>query len=208
MNRDLFVTGTDTGVGKTLLSAVLVAGLNRKYWKPIQTGASEGTDRQTVMKWAGIPASSTYPEAYVFNPPVSPHLAAEQIGMKIDLQAIRRPEDSDPMVIEGVGGVFVPINDAAFMLDLIRQLQSDVVVAARTTLGTINHTLLTISALRHAGLGLRGVVMVGKENADNRRSIERYANVPVTGVIPWLDAIDRAALSSVFNRYFDKSAFQ
>jgi dethiobiotin synthase len=208
MNRDVFVTGTDTGVGKTLLSAVLVAGLNRRYWKPIQTGASEGTDRQTVMKWAGVPVERTYPEAFVFDPPVSPHLAAEQIGMNIDVQSIRRPEDSDPIVIEGAGGVFVPINDRAFMLDLIGHLQSDAVIAARTTLGTINHTLLTIAALRHAGLRLRGVVMVGKENADNRRSIERYGNVPVTGMIPWLDTINRAVLCSVFNQHFDKSAFE
>src|SRR5213593_982063 len=103
MSKDLFVTGTDTGVGKTLLSALLVAALNRKYWKPIQTGAREGTDRQTVMKWAGVPADRTFPEAVVFDAPVSPHLAAEQQGSPIDLLAIRRPDDPDAIVIEGAG---------------------------------------------------------------------------------------------------------
>ncbi len=207
MIKDLFVTGTDTGVGKTLLSALLVAALNRKYWKPIQTGASEGTDRQAVMKWAGVSADRTFPEAVVFDPPVSPHLAAEQQGSRIDLMAIRRPAEPDPIVIEGAGGVYVPINDDVFMLDLMGHLNAPVVVAARTALGTINHTLLTISALRSAGLELRGVVMVGKENADNRRAVEHYGEVPVIGFIPWLDSIERVGLCRVFQQHFDRTAF-
>ena len=207
MSRDVFVTGTDTGVGKTLLSALLVAALNRKYWKPIQTGASEGTDRQAVMKWAGVSADRTFPEAVVFDPPVSPHLAAEQQGSRIDLMAIRRPAEPDPIVIEGAGGVYVPINDDVFMLDLMGHLNAPVVVAARTALGTINHTLLTISAIRSAGLELRGVVMVGKENADNRRAVEHYGEVPVIGFIPWLDTIERAGLCRVFEQHFDRTAF-
>ena len=207
MSRDVFVTGTDTGVGKTLLSALLVAALNRKYWKPIQTGASEGTDRQAVMKWAGVSADRTFPEAVVFDPPVSPHLAAEQQGSRIDLMAIRRPAEPDPIVIEGAGGVYVPINDDVFMLDLMGHLNAPVVVAARTALGTINHTLLTISAIRSAGLELRGVVMVGKENPDNRRAVEHYGEVPVIGFIPWLDSIERAGLCRVFAQHFDRTAF-
>ena len=207
MNRDLFVTGTDTCVGKTLLSAVLVAALNRKYWKPIQTGAYEGTDRETIMMWTNVPEERIHPEAFVFDAPLSPHLAAAQQGRKIDLQLIRRPLDSGPIIIEGAGGVFVPVNDDAFMLDLMKQLQAPIVVATRTTLGTINHTLLTVSAIREAGLDLRGVVMVGNENPDNRRSVERYGNVPVIGSIPWLDLIDRATLCDVFERHFDKTAF-
>jgi len=207
MSTDVFVTGTDTGVGKTLLSALLVAALNRKYWKPIQTGASEGTDRQAVMKWAGVSADRTFPEAVVFDPPVSPHLAAEQQGSRIDLMAIRRPAEPDPIVIEGAGGVYVPINDDVFMLDLMGHLNAPVVVAARTALGTINHTLLTISAIRSAGLELRGVVMVGKENADNRRAVEHYGEVPVIGFIPWLDSIERAGLCRVFEQHFDRTAF-
>ncbi|HYR83451.1 MAG TPA: dethiobiotin synthase [Terriglobia bacterium] len=207
MRQDLFVTGTDTGVGKTLLSALLVAALNRKYWKPIQTGASEGTDTQNVMKWAGVSADRTLPEAVVFDPPVSPHLAAEQQGSRIDLLAIRRPADPHPIVIEGAGGVYVPINDDVFMLDLMGHLNAPVVVAARTALGTINHTLLTISAIRSAGLELRGVVMVGKENRDNRRAVEHYGEVPVIGSIPWLDSIERTTLCRVFEQHFDRTAF-
>ncbi len=207
MNQDLFVTGTDTGVGKTLLSALLVAALSRKYWKPIQTGAGEGTDRQSVMRWAAVRAGDAYPETYLFDPPVSPHLAAMQQGIVIDLQRIRRPASMHPIVIEGAGGVFVPINESAFMLDLMRQLGAPVIVASRTALGTINHTLLTVAAIRQAKLTLCGVVMIGREDKENRLAIERYGDVPVIGWIPWLDKIDRDILQSVFEHRFDKNAF-
>jgi dethiobiotin synthetase len=207
VTRDLFITGTDTGVGKTVLSALLVASLKRRYWKPIQTGASEGTDRMAVMNFAGVPIEHTYPEAFLFHPAVSPHLAAQLDGIRIDLELIHRPAGSDPIVIEGAGGVLVPINNDALMIDLIRHVQAPVIIAARTTLGTINHTLLTIEAARNANLPLIGVVMIGKQNSDNREAIERYGNVPVVGEIPWMDSIDRATLSRVFQEHFDKTVF-
>src|SRR5262245_33346671 len=122
MTEDVFVTGTDTGVGKTVLAALLVASLNRRYWKPIQTGASEGTDSAAVMKWAEVASESTHAEAFLFDSAVSPHLAAEQQGKRIDLGSIRRPKDSNPIVIEGAGGVLVPINEKELMIDLIRRL--------------------------------------------------------------------------------------
>jgi dethiobiotin synthase len=208
VSRTFFVTGTDTGVGKTLLSALLVAALRARYWKPLQTGANEGTDRETVMKWADVSVERTYPESYVFGPPVSPHLAAEQQGIRIDLQNIRLPVSPDPIIVEGAGGVFVPINEEALMSDLIRHVGAPALVAARTSLGTINHTLLTLSALRSAKLEVAGVVMIGHENIDNRRAVERYGNVPVVGSIPWLDDINRGTLRSVFERYFDPIVFQ
>jgi dethiobiotin synthetase len=207
MERDFFITGTDTGVGKTVLSALLVAALGRQYWKPIQTGAREGTDREAVMKWAAIDRGQTFPESYMFDPPVSPHLAAEQQGTAIELEQIQRPVSKWPLIIEGAGGVLVPINNQALMLDLMRRLDAPVVVAARTTLGTINHTLLTVMAIRKAQLRLHGVVMIGKENVENRRAVERYGNVEVVGSIPWLDTIDRNTLVSVFQRHFNHSVF-
>ena len=207
MTKDLFVTGTDTGVGKTLLSAVLVAALRRKYWKPIQTGACDGTDRQAVMNWAGVHAERTHAEVFIFEQAVSPHLAAEQEHRQIRLETILRPVDPEPIVIEGAGGVFVPINDHEFMLDLMRRFRAPVIVAARTVLGTINHTLLTVFAIRNAGLEVRGVVMVGQENADNRRAIERYGGVRIIGSLPWLDAINPPNLCRVFEERFEKSAF-
>jgi dethiobiotin synthetase len=208
MNQDLFVTGTDTGVGKTLLSALLVAALQRKYWKPIQTGACEGTDRQIVMKLAEVQETEANPEAYIFEPPVSPHLAAEKQGIEIDFNRIRRPASSSRLIIEGAGGLLVPINSKQLMVDLIKHLEAPAVIATRTTLGTINHTLLTIAAARHAALDIRGVVMIGHDNAENRKAIERYGNVSVIGAIPWLDRIDRPMLVSIFNQHFETRAFE
>jgi len=208
VTQDLFVTGTDTNVGKTLLSALLVAALGRNYWKPIQTGACEGTDREAVMKWAQVGTDRVCAESYIFESPVSPHLAANQQGITIDMQNVRRPVSSGPLIIEGAGGVLVPINDKAFMLDLMRHVGAPVIVAARTALGTINHTLLTVSVLRDAGLVLHGVVMIGKEDRENRRAVEHYGNVQVIGHIPWVERINHAALCAVFNRSFDAGAFK
>jgi dethiobiotin synthetase len=204
VSSDFFITGTDTNVGKTLLSALLVAALNRNYWKPIQTGACDGTDSQTVIKLAQVSPERTYRESYVFDAPVSPHLAAKEQGVTIDLEKIQRPASEAPIVIEGAGGVFVPINDQAFMLDLMRHVGAPVILAARTTLGTINHTLLSVFAIRQAKLRLRGVVMIGKENMENRLTIEHYGNVPVIGSIPWLDTIDRRTLVLTYDQRFDK----
>jgi dethiobiotin synthetase len=209
MGMDLFVTGTDTGVGKTLVSALLCAALDGVYWKPIQTGASEDSDRSTVMRLAELDAARTIPERYVFGPPVSPHLAAEWAGEKIDVSAIRRPEGTlrGPLIVEGAGGVMVPVNGREFMLDLMRGLGLPVVVVARSALGTINHSLLTLGALERAGLKVKGVVVVGTSNRDNERAIERYGCVSVLGRVPLLEIINRAALLEVFNREFDRDKF-
>ncbi len=208
--NDLFVTGTDTEVGKTILSAMLTAALDAAYWKPLQTGREGGnqpTDRETVMRAAGIDASRAPAESHVFDPPVSPHLAARWAGVTIDLAAITRPETDRRLVIEGAGGALVPINDADSMIDLMRRFGAPVVIATRTTLGTINHTLLTVEAVRRAGLTLAGVVMIGSENRDNRAAIEHYGKVAVVGWIPPLPRIDRTALLDVFENHFDRTVF-
>jgi dethiobiotin synthetase len=208
VKESLFVTGTDTNVGKTLLSALLVAALDAIYWKPIQTGATEGTDRQTVIKLAEIPEAQTIPESYCFDPPVSPHLAAESSGVKIDLARIRVPVKVDkPVIVEGAGGILVPINDSESMLDLARHLGFPILIAARAALGTINHTLLTVRALRCAKMSVKGVVMIGSRNKDNERSVEHFGAAPVVGWIPWLDKIGRQTLLQVFRSNFDPKYF-
>jgi dethiobiotin synthetase len=208
VKESLFVTGTDTSVGKTLLSALLVAGLDAIYWKPIQTGATERTDRQTVIMIAEIPEAQTIPESYCFGPPVSPHLAAEASGVTIDLARIRVPAKFDkPVIAEGAGGILVPINDSELMIDLARHLGFPILIAARSALGTINHTLLTVRALRCAKMCIKGVVMIGSRNKDNERSVEQFGAVPVVGWIPWLDKIDREALLRVFRSSFDLKYF-
>ncbi len=206
--QNLFVTGTDTNVGKTVLSALLTAALNGTYWKPIQTGSSEGTDRQQVMRWADIPESQTVAECYCFEPPVSPHLAAEWAGVRIDLGKIELPREisKPPLIIEGAGGLMVPINESELMVDLILKLGAPVVVASRTALGTINHTVLTVRALRSAGAAVKGVVMIGPENKDNERAVEKYGGAPVIGRIPPLHCICYKNLVEVFRREFDAEA--
>lgn len=209
MRESLFVTGTDTNVGKTVLSALLVSALDAVYWKPIQTGAAEDRDRETVIKLAAIPEAQTLQECYCFDPPVSPHLAAEASGVHIDITCIQPPNGlSRPLIAEGAGGILVPINDSELMLDLSRRLGFPVIIAARSALGTINHTLLTVRALRCAKVPIKGVVMIGPRNRDNERSVERFGDVSIVGWIPWLNKIDRRALLQVFRDNFDPQYFR
>jgi dethiobiotin synthetase len=210
MPERFFVTGTDTNVGKTVVSALLCAALNAFYWKPIQTGTIDDWDRVTVMKLALLPKERTIPEAYDFAPPVSPHLAAQKAGVRIDLRKIRMPiiDAQENLIAEGAGGALVPINNKELMTDLMRHLKLPVILVARTALGTINHTLLSLAALRGARLKVHGVVMVGKPNLENRRAIEHYGDAQVLGVVPPLKQLNRAALLHVFARNFDRKAFR
>ena len=204
-----FVTGTDTNVGKTVLSALLVAALDAIYWKPVQTGAIEGTDRESVRSWAGASGERLPPERYCFDPPVSPHLAAREAGVRIRLEDFEFPvaPAGRKWIVEGAGGAMAPLNERELMRDLMRHIGFPVIVAARTTLGTINHTLLTLPALREARLAICGVVLLGDENIENRRAIEHYGNIAVIGRIPMLRKIHRAALLDVYKNHFDPNAF-
>ena len=208
MSSRFFITGTDTGIGKTVASALLCAALEAIYWKPIQTGARNGTDTQTVRHLAELASHQTLPEVYRFAPPVSPHLAAQRAGVRIDLQRIRLPRRplSTNLVVEGAGGVLVPINSTELMVDLMKRLSLPVLLVSRTALGTINHTLLSLAALRRAKLSIRGVILVGRRNTDNRKAIEHYGDVQVVGWIPILRVLGRQALLRVFNAEFDAKA--
>lgn len=204
-----FITGTDTNVGKTTVAALLCAALDAIYWKPIQTGTRDGSDRATVIRLAGIPRRRALPEAYRFSPPVSPHLAAQRAHVRIELRKIRLPQvpPHENFIAEGAGGALVPVNSTQLMTDLMHQLSLPVLLVSRTALGTINHTLLSIAALRASRLDLRGIIMVGKPNRDNRRAIEHYGGVEVVGTVPFLAKINRATLLQVFRRNFDRKVF-
>jgi len=186
MRRHFFITGTDTGVGKTTLSALLCAALDAVYWKPIQTGTLEGSDRGTVMRLAGIGTDRTLDETYKFVPPVSPDLAARWAGVEIDLAKITLPAHiaNDSLVVEGVGGVLVPINHKQFVLDMMVKFKLPIILAARSGLGTVNHTLLSLAALHAAELQVHGVVLIGDQNRENRETIERFGHVRVIGELP------------------------
>jgi dethiobiotin synthase len=181
--RGLFVTGTDTGVGKTVLSAALLLRYpNACYWKPIQTGPDD--DTAEVRRLSG---GRVLDEGIRLPDPVSPHLAARRAGMTIALP--RRDSDGAVYIVEGAGGVLVPVNDTQTMADLMVLLGLPVIVAARTTLGTINHTLLTLEALRARSLKIAGVVMIGDTNPDNRAAIEQYGCVTVLAEMPRFDPL-------------------
>lgn len=209
MSQCYFVAGTDIEVGKTVLSALLCAALDAIYWKPIQTGTLEGTDRQAVMRLTGVGEDRILREVYSFVPPVSPHLAARWAGVQINLDQVRIPPgiERESLIIEGPGGVLEPLNDQQFVLDLMARLKLPAILAARSSLGTINHTLLSLAALHSADVPVKGVVLIGDSNKDNRETLERYGRAPVIGEIPRLPVLNRAALIQVFESHFDRRAF-
>ncbi len=186
----VFVTGTDTDVGKTVVAACLAAAWSANYWKPVQTGlSSDRGDSATVTDLAGLPADRVFPPAYTFQAPLSPHAAAAAERASISLAAIRPPATSRLIVVEGAGGVLVPLNDTDLMVDLIRALGLPAILVARTTLGTINHTLLSLEALRHRGIEVAGVVLNGLENAGNREAIARYGRVRIVAELPRVERL-------------------
>ena len=196
----LFVTGTDTGVGKTVVSAWLARHWQADYWKPIQSGLETASDSEWVRRWSG---QTCHPEAYRLRTPVSPHLAARLDGRRIELEALVLPP-APRLIVEGAGGVMVPLNEDELMLDLMRRLRLPVMLVARAALGTINHTLLSVRVLREAGLEVLGVVLNGPQDdgeeaavrvADTRETIERFARVRVLDHLqPWL-RVDAQALT-------------
>jgi dethiobiotin synthetase len=200
--RGLFITGTDTGVGKTVAAAALLhryrGRLPLRYWKPIQTGIEQDDDTADVLRLAACGQDELLTAGVRLERPVSPHLAARLSGRPIDIDAlvalVRTEPDSSRWIVEGAGGPLVPITDAANMADLMTYLGLPVVIVARTALGTINHTLLTLEALRRRGIQTAGVIMVGVPNADNREAIERYGHVSVLGEMPRIEPLTSESL--------------
>lgn len=195
-NRGVFVTGTDTDVGKTVVSAWLLRHLGWEYWKPVQAGVAGGTDVARVRHLSGAAAHRFHPSAYVLREPLSPHEAARREGIEIELERFRLPV-ARPLVVEGAGGVLVPLNPQALMVDLMVRLGLPVVLVSRTALGTLNHTLLSLEALRHRGVEVVGVVMCGAAAPHNRQAIEQYGQVAVVGEIPWLEPLTPETLAGV-----------
>ncbi|EKD73857.1 MAG: dethiobiotin synthetase [uncultured bacterium] len=190
--RHYFVTGTDTHVGKTVVSAMLLQLLQGCYWKPIQAGLpGDLTDVQTLT---GLPDKHFFSSTYNLNAPLSPHQAALLEDIQIDLQSCRVPVCENALIVEGAGGVFVPINDMACMLDLMKQLNFPVIIVARGTLGTINHTLLTIEALRHRQIPIHGVVFNGDLNPANQKTIEEWGNVRTLFHVPQFATMNKSVL--------------
>ena len=190
---NIFITGTDTNVGKTLISSWIALHARFAYFKPIQTGLNQGADSQQVKELSN---AKIYPEIYAYQDPVSPHLAARIKNDTIDIEKILLPK-KDNLIIEGAGGVLVPINDKYLMVDLIKKLGAPVILISRTTLGTINHTLLSLEILRSRNIPVLGVIMNGEQNIDNSNAIKFYGGAPILAEFPKLESVNINTLKSV-----------
>ena len=185
----LFITGISTDVGKTVSSAIVVEALEADYWKPIQAGDLENSDSHKVKSHVSNSKSQFFPNSYALNTPASPHLAAEIDGITINLSEIKEPKTDNHLVIEGAGGIFVPLNEKNTIIDLI---QSDykVIIVSRHYLGSINHTLLTIEAIRNRGFEVAGIIFSGSENKSTESLILNKTGIKCIGRIdeePYFD---------------------
>ena len=208
MTKTFVVAGTDTGIGKTTVAAMLMLGLNGRYWKPIQSGTEDGTDSERARTLTALPDDRFVPESYVLSQPLSPHRAAEIDGIEIDTARLALPETNGTLIVEAAGGLLVPVTRRTLQIDMLAAWAAPVVLCARTALGTINHTLLSIEALRHRSVPLHGLVFVGDDNPDNIRTIAEFSNRRVLGRLPRLEIIDRAALLRVFTERFRLKDFE
>ena len=195
----LFVTGTDTGVGKSYVAALLAVGLEAAYWKPVQSGAD--ADADWVRGVTGLPAERILPETYRLRAPLSPHEAARREGVQIEMSRFALPVQKR-LIVEGAGGVMVPLDDRHLMVDLMVDLGLPVLVVARSELGTINHTLLTLDQLRRRGCPLLGVVVNGPPNPANCQAIAHYGEVPVLAAIDRQVELSPIKVRPLFARYF------
>jgi dethiobiotin synthase len=213
MMRGLFITGTDTNVGKTVVAAALMHRYRKTsplvYWKPIQTGIELDDDTATVAELGQCQRQELFDEGVRLPRPLSPHLAALQAKETIEIPDLMRliagHSEEIRWVVEGAGGLLVPLNEQDLLPSLIAQLHLRVLLVARSGLGTINHTLLTLEAMRSRSLPVAGVVMVGELNPDNRAAIERFGNVHVLGEMPRFDPLTPDALADWSAAEFDRA---
>jgi dethiobiotin synthetase len=192
------VTGTDTDIGKTVFAAGLTRLLDGYYWKPIQAGAEGETDSQVVRRLSSLPADRILPEVWRLKMPASPHLAAECEGIAIDAKALIVPSAERPLVIEGAGGLMVPLTREVLYLDVFARWGIPVVLCARTSLGTLNHTLLSVEALRRREIPLAGIALIGDAHADNERTLREMGGVPILGRLPRLNPLTPQTLAAAF----------
>jgi len=210
MSARIIVTGTDTDIGKTVFSAALVAALEAYYWKPVQSGLAAPTDSETVRRLAAMPHERVLPEVYRLSTPASPHLSAERDGIEIDLErlaAVPSVPGLAPLVIEGAGGLMVPMTRRQLLIDLFASWRFPVVLVSSTRLGTINHSLLSIEALKRRNIPLLGIAFIGDEMADSENTIAAMGGVRRLGRLPRLDPLSPATLRAAFEANFRLADF-
>ncbi|MFS8037007.1 dethiobiotin synthase [Xanthobacter sp. AM11] len=201
------ITGTDTGIGKTVFAAALAGAIDAAYWKPVQAGLDGQTDAQAVARLSGLPPGRILPEAYRLALPASPHRAAEAQAITINPAALALPASPRPLVVEGAGGPLVPLTRRLLFADVFAGWGLPVILCARTSLGTINHSLLCIEALARRGIALHGVAFIGAANDDSEHIIAELGGVRRLGRLPHLATLAPAPLRAAFAAGFRREDF-
>lgn len=191
MAHTYFITGIGTGIGKTITSAVLTEKLKADYWKPIQSGDLDQSDSLTIHSLLSNSQTVVHPEVYRLTQPLSPHLSAKLDGITINLDQFYLPETANHLIVEGAGGLMVPLNDEALILDLIKHLGIEVIVVSQNYLGSINHTLLTINTLKQHHIPIKGIIFNGTANEESEKYILNYTGVTSLGFIPAMEDVNK-----------------
>ncbi|MBL6658038.1 MAG: dethiobiotin synthase [Flavobacteriales bacterium] len=192
-----FVTGIGTEIGKTIASAILVEALEANYWKPIQAGELEYTDSQKVSDLISNTKSEFHPECFRLKLAMSPHAAAQAENITINISECQLPETSRPLIIEGAGGLLVPLNNEGCIIDLIKELNVEVILISQHYLGSINHTLLSIEALKSRNIPIKGILFNGDENSDTEHIILSKSGLHCLGRIPLLETVDQSSIKEI-----------
>lgn len=193
-----FITGIGTNVGKTIVSAILTEALKADYWKPVQTGLSEGADKTAVASLVSNTETVFFKEAYAFEAPASPHIAADAENQTIDIKSIRLPASKNKhLVIEGAGGLLVPLNNKEYVIDLAKQFDAEVILVCRNYLGCINHSLLSINYLKQNNFKIKGIVLNGSFEPLVKSAVMDYANIPLLAEIAEMKAISKESVRNI-----------
>jgi dethiobiotin synthetase len=195
MKKTLFVSGIGTEVGKTVVSATLVQALQADYWKPVQSGDLNYTDTDKIKEWSKD-AGETFPEAYRLNIPASPHYSARMDGVNIELNAFELPVTEQPLIVEGAGGLLVPLNNTDTVLDLIKKLDVPLIMVSRAYLGSINHTLLSLEKVKAEGIILAALVFTGERNHESENIIRKHFP-EVEGKVLWVENMEEVNQENV-----------
>lgn len=195
-HKPLFVTGIGTGIGKTIVAAVLTESLKADYWKPIQSGDLDQSDTLKVQSLISNGETVFHPEAYRLTQPFSPHKSAALDGLVIDPMQIKLPNTENRLIIEGAGGLMVPLNDNYLMIDLITHLEAKVVLVVKHYLGSINHSLLSLEALYSRNITIKAIVFNGDIDTDSERIIKAYSKGEPVIYIPAMAVVDKQQISS------------
>jgi dethiobiotin synthetase len=196
MTQQFFITGIGTDVGKTIVSAILAEALQADYWKPIQAGNIESSDTMMVSNLITNQVTEIHPPAYSFAMPASPHFAAEKEGVEIKLNKIKIPITKNHLLIEGAGGIMVPLNKKERMIDWMESLQIPVILVVRNYLGGINHAILSYEALIHKKIPVAGIIYNGGNRSENIAMIENFTGATTLGIIPELEVLNKQTIST------------